>query len=158
RNVGVTAHVDDRQLRVALDERVVHIEAGQMRHAHVEHQTGRLPTVARRQRFDGFARISPRLHVVARTFQPELCGLEELGIVVDDVDGASAHGGLYLAVDSDLAVSRGRLTWKVAPRSTLRLNHKRPWCSSTKERQIERPIPMPEGLLEANGTKSFAAA
>ena len=42
RHVGVAAHVDHRKLRAALEQRVVHVQPRQLRHAHVEHQAGLL--------------------------------------------------------------------------------------------------------------------
>jgi hypothetical protein len=41
----------------------------------------------------------------------------------------------------------GKVNWKIAPFGMLALAHNRPPCASTIERQIERPIPIPPGLV-----------
>src|SRR5262249_15117981 len=146
-----------RQLRAALDQRVVQVEPGQLWHAHVEHQARGLAGRTLRQRVDGRQRVAEGAHVEAGAAQPEARRLEELDVVVDDVDGACGHDALDKVVEEEVLIS-GRPTWKVAPRSALRVNQSRPWCSSTNERQIDRPMPMPLGLLDANGTNSLAAA
>src|SRR5205823_13590984 len=67
-------------------QRVVHVEPREVRHAHVEHQAGRLAPVAPGERLDGLQRVAPGAHLEAGAAQPEAGRLAELGVVVEDVD------------------------------------------------------------------------
>lgn len=87
-DVAVAGEEDDRQQLAALGERLLQLDAGQLRHRQVEHETARLAVVAGLQECAG--RLERGRSPSGRRQQAFGCP-QDIGIVVDDVDGCWVH-------------------------------------------------------------------
>src|SRR5258708_9764344 len=115
--------------------------AAQSRHADVEEDATRVVARGRRrvevleERLRGFERAAGK---AVRLEQPRERVAQRL-LVVDDVD----HG------------ATGSHRWNATP-SSMRSNQSRPPCACTMVWQIERPMPIPSGLVVKKGAKTFS--
>jgi hypothetical protein len=83
RDIAVTAHEDDRQVRATAIQFGLHVEAARLRHAHVEHEARGAAHIERTQKI-GSVRESLRLHT-DRIEQPRKRGAHAV-VIVDDIN------------------------------------------------------------------------
>src|SRR5688572_24761459 len=154
RHVAVTGDEDDRQDRMLFVELLLQLQSRHAGHADVEHQAARAILAVRVEKL---LRRAERLHRVSDRAQQQFQRIADCSIVVHHEDGRPGNVGrsphYQLPADAGTA---GNVKKKRAPPPGLAPHHSLPPWARTMERLIDRPRPVPPGLVVKNGLNSSA--